>query len=318
MGKSPITWSLTSDEKDVLRRRIAEAAAWAEHLGSWPLTETSFRSRDLWPEGYSDTSYSWWEPPLVQIEDWIDDVAAKRSRGIEDLSLEVPSLASALECGRILAHDVRGCAGDPIQRNDSPFIDKLDNSAWDTWLLLTGNAAGEKLVGPVWLSWVPREHVEEVRQSVETSSTDCLFWADARALGLPDDPEASGFKPADYSAVSPYLVVDGAAATIEFLKRVFGAVELRRFPASSAPGKIRHAEVRIDDTVVMLADPPPGAGPVPSHVHVYVPDVDATYRRALDAGAVSVEEPERKEDPERRGAVRDPGGTTWWIATRLA
>lgn len=60
------------------------------------------------------------------------------------------------------------------------------------------------------------------------------------------------FKPNNYSTVSPYLIVNGASATIEFLKRVFGAVELRRFPA--ADGKLLHAEVRIDDTVVMLAD----------------------------------------------------------------
>lgn len=124
------------------------------------------------------------------------------------------------------------------------------------------------------------------------------------------------FKPDGYSTVSPYLVVDGAEATIRFLKQVFGAVELRRFP--DAAGRLMHAEVRIDDTVVMLADPaPPDWPPVPSHVHVYVQDVDATYRRALDAGAASVQEPTRKEDEDKRGGVKDAGGTTWWIATRV-
>jgi PhnB protein len=122
-------------------------------------------------------------------------------------------------------------------------------------------------------------------------------------------------KPKAYTAVSPYLIVDGANATIEFLTRVFGAVELRRFP--DAEGRIIHAEVRIDDTVVMIADWAEGWPPVPAHVHVYVPDVDATYRRALDAGATSVQEPARKEDEDKRGGVRDPGGTTWWIATRV-
>jgi len=79
-----------------------------------------------------------------------------------------------------------------------------------------------------------------------------------------------------------------------------------------------HAEVRIGDTVLMIADPgPPDWPAVASHVHVYVQDVDATYREALDAGAVSVQEPVRKEDEDRRGGVRDPGGTTWWIATRI-
>ena len=77
-----------------------------------------------------------------------------------------------------------------------------------------------------------------------------------------------------------------------------------------------HAEARIDDTVVMLADSAPNWPPVPSHVHVYVRDVDATYSRALAAGATSVQEPVQKKDEDKRGGVRDAGGTTWWIATR--
>ena len=72
-----------------------------------------------------------------------------------------------------------------------------------------------------------------------------------------------------------------------------------------------------DDTVVMLADGNDRWPPVPAHVHVYVPDVDATYKRALAAGAASVQEPIKKEDEDKRGGVKDAGGTTWWIATRV-
>jgi uncharacterized glyoxalase superfamily protein PhnB len=122
-------------------------------------------------------------------------------------------------------------------------------------------------------------------------------------------------KPNGYNTVSPYLVVDGASSTIDFLKRVFGAVELRRFP--DAAGKLMHAEVRIDDTVVMIADGGENWPPVPSYVHVYVNDVDATYGRALAAGATSVQEPVKKADEDKRGGVKDAGGTTWWIATRV-
>jgi PhnB protein len=123
------------------------------------------------------------------------------------------------------------------------------------------------------------------------------------------------YKPNGYNTVSPYLVVDGASSTIDFLKRVFGAVELRRFP--DAAGKLMHAEVRIDDTVVMIADGGENWPPVPSYVHVYVNDVDATYGRALAAGATSVQEPVKKADEDKRGGVKDAGGTTWWIATRV-
>jgi PhnB protein len=110
-------------------------------------------------------------------------------------------------------------------------------------------------------------------------------------------------------------MVDGAARTIEFLVRVFGAVELRRFPDPT--GRLMHAEVRIDDTVIMLADSAENWPAVPSHVHVYVPDVDATYRLALEAGATSVQEPMKKADEDKRSGVKDAGGTTWWIATKV-
>ena len=125
----------------------------------------------------------------------------------------------------------------------------------------------------------------------------------------------SPYKPDNYTSVSPYLVVNGARATIDFLKHVFGAEELRTFPNDE--GGLMHAEVRIDDTVVMLADSAEGWPPTPASVHIYVRDVDATYRRALEAGAESVQAPTKKEDEDKRGGVKDAGGTTWWIATKV-
>jgi PhnB protein len=125
----------------------------------------------------------------------------------------------------------------------------------------------------------------------------------------------SSYKPSDYTTAAPYLIVDGAGGTIDFLKEVLGATELRRFPDQA--GRLRHAEVRIGDTVVMLADGVEGWPPQPAHVHVYVADVDATYSRALAAGATSVQEPVKKDDEDKRGGVKDAGGTTWWIATRV-
>ena len=125
----------------------------------------------------------------------------------------------------------------------------------------------------------------------------------------------SDFKPEGYNSASPYLIVAGAEATIRFLERVFGAVELRRFPDPS--GRLMHAEVRLDDTVVMLADAAPEWPPMEGHVHVYVPDVDATFACALEAGAESVQQPVKKDDADKRGGVKDAGGTTWWIATRV-
>lgn len=127
----------------------------------------------------------------------------------------------------------------------------------------------------------------------------------------------ASFQPSGYNTASPYLIVDGASRTIEFLVKVFGAVELGRY--SYDDGRVRHAGVRIGDTVVMLADAVDGWQARPAYVHVYVPDVDATYTAALAAGATSVQAPAKRDsDEDKRGGVKDPGGTTWWVATRVA
>lgn len=124
------------------------------------------------------------------------------------------------------------------------------------------------------------------------------------------------FKPPHYTSVSPYLIVTDADATITFLAKAFGATEIRRFPTPD--GRIMHSEVRLDDTVIMVADSAENWPAIPAHVHVYLPDVDAAYQRALEAGAESVQEPLKKDDDDKRGGVKDSGGTTWWISTKVA
>jgi uncharacterized glyoxalase superfamily protein PhnB len=127
--------------------------------------------------------------------------------------------------------------------------------------------------------------------------------------------EDATYKPGGYTSVSPYLIVDDASALMAFLAGVFDAEELRRFPDES--GRIMHAEMRIDDTVVMFADSVDDWPASQAQIHVYVTDVDETYRRALEAGASEVQEPVQKEDEDKRGGVVGPGNITWWIATRV-
>jgi PhnB protein len=127
---------------------------------------------------------------------------------------------------------------------------------------------------------------------------------------------SSGCKPQGNNDVSVYVVAEGAQKVVDFLKKTFDAGELRRF--DTPDGKIMHGEVRIGDTVVMIAD---GGGNYPAFpvwLHVYVPDVDATYKKALDAGGISVQAPVRREgDPDKRGGVKDPAGNSWWISTQV-
>ena len=124
------------------------------------------------------------------------------------------------------------------------------------------------------------------------------------------------YKPEGYASVSAYIMVDGAQKLIDFLAATFDAEVTRRF--DNPDGTIMHGEVQIDDTIVMLADGGEGYPAFPIWLHVYVPDVDATYQKALAAGGVSVQEPEKKDDPDRRAGVKDPTGNTWWLATQVA
>ena len=126
----------------------------------------------------------------------------------------------------------------------------------------------------------------------------------------------SSYKPDGYTSVAAYVVASGAQRVIEFLVATFDAVPLRRHDRPD--GSVMHAEVRIDDTVVMIADGTAQHAPSPATLHVYVPDVDATYRRALAAGGTSIQEPQQKGDADRRAGVADPAGNGWWMATQVA
>jgi PhnB protein len=127
----------------------------------------------------------------------------------------------------------------------------------------------------------------------------------------------AGWKPENYNSISVYIVADNAQGVIDFLKQAFDAADLRRFDAPD--GKIMHAEVRIGDTVVMIADAGGTYPAFPVWLHVYVSDAQATYKKALAAGGVSVQEPVQKPgDPDLRGGVKDSSGNTWWISTQLA
>ena len=123
------------------------------------------------------------------------------------------------------------------------------------------------------------------------------------------------FTPAGYASVTPYLVVSGASDLIEFAKQTFQATEMQRM--SMPDGSLMHAEIRIGDSVIMLADASPVWPALSAMLHVYVPDVDACYARALAAGASTVREPEDQFYGDRSASVRDQSGIMWAIATHV-
>ena len=127
--------------------------------------------------------------------------------------------------------------------------------------------------------------------------------------------------PDGYHSVTPYLSIKGAAEAIEFYKRAFSATELFRLVAPN--GEIGHAEIKIGDSPIMLADPceegafrnPQSLGGSSVGLHVYVEDVDALFVQAVDAGAKAVRPVQDQFYGDRTGTLEDPFGHVWFLAT---
>jgi PhnB protein len=129
--------------------------------------------------------------------------------------------------------------------------------------------------------------------------------------------------PEGYHTATPYLIVQGAARAIDFYKRTFGAIDLLRMDGPE--GKLIHAEIKIGDSPIMLADEfpefgflsPKTLGGTPVSMLVYVPDVDAAFARALDGGATELRPVSDQYYGDRNGTLRDPFGHMWTIATHI-
>jgi PhnB protein len=122
--------------------------------------------------------------------------------------------------------------------------------------------------------------------------------------------------PEGHHTLTPYLVVDGAERVVQFMKDAFGA-QFAFEPMKRPDGKIMHAELRIGDSIVMISDASERAKATSAMLHVYVPNVDAVYRKALKAGGTSVTEPADMFYGDRSGGVKDPAGNQWHIGTHI-
>jgi PhnB protein len=127
--------------------------------------------------------------------------------------------------------------------------------------------------------------------------------------------------PDGYHSVTPYLSIKGAADAIEYYKKAFGAVELFRMAAPD--GKIGHAEIKIGDSPIMLADEypemefvsPKTLGGSPVGLMIYVDDVDTVYKRSIAAGGQEVKPLQDQFYGDRSGTLKDPFGHVWTVAT---
>jgi PhnB protein len=121
--------------------------------------------------------------------------------------------------------------------------------------------------------------------------------------------------PEGFHNVTPYLVVREVPKLLDFVKQAFKAQEIMRMPAPD--GTIMHAEVRIGDSAIMMGEAHGEHKPMPGSIYLYVDDTDATYQRALQAGATSLMEPADQFYGDRSASVVDPVGDHWFIATHI-
>jgi PhnB protein len=131
--------------------------------------------------------------------------------------------------------------------------------------------------------------------------------------------------PKDYNSVTPYLIIKGAAQAIEYYKKVFGATEL--FRMNGPDGKVGHAEIKIGNSHIMLADEYPAMGEghasattvggSPVSLYVYLPNVDEVVERAAAEGAKILKPVQDQFYGDRNGFLRDPFGHFWGIATHV-
>ncbi len=136
-------------------------------------------------------------------------------------------------------------------------------------------------------------------------------------------PPKASYIPEGYRTVTPYLIIRDAAKAIEFYVKAFGAKEIMRMPLPD--GKLAHAEIKIGDSFIMIADEndawgvrsPQALNGTPVGIFLYVPDVDATYKQAVDAGATPTMPPVDQFWGDRYGKLRDPFGHEWSVATHI-
>jgi uncharacterized glyoxalase superfamily protein PhnB len=121
--------------------------------------------------------------------------------------------------------------------------------------------------------------------------------------------------PDGYHTLTPYLTVHGAARLIDFLKQAFDAKEHSR--TARPDGTVAHADLQIGDSRLMVSEATETWKAMPGSIYLYVPDTDATYRRAIEAGATSLMEPADQFYGDRNAGVRDACGNSWWIATHV-
>jgi len=175
-----------------------------------------------------------------------------------------------------------------------------------------GDRSGQ-LRDPFGYIWVVSTHKETLPpEEIERRSREL-----GQIPSRPPDTQAKETAPfrEGFHSITPYLIIAGAGSWIEFAKQAFGAEEHLRVKRPGAGDVIMHAEVKIGDSMIELAEANPQFPAMPSAIWLRVPDVDATYHRALEAGATAIQAPSDQDYGSRDGSVKDQSGNHWYLHT---
>ncbi|MGH9864639.1 MAG: VOC family protein [Candidatus Acidiferrales bacterium] len=181
-----------------------------------------------------------------------------------------------------------------------------------------GDRSGQ-FADPFGYTWIIATHKEDV--STEEMQRRLDEWrkqpgdsiAEKTAARKSEAPKTVNYIREGFHTITPYILVGGAAKFIGFMKEAFGAEEKGRVPMPN--GKIMHAEVKVGDSMIELSDGNEQYAPSPVALHFYVDDADATYARAIEAGAISTHAPIDQPYGDREAGIKDPFGNSWFIAT---
>jgi PhnB protein len=165
--------------------------------------------------------------------------------------------------------------------------------------------------GYVWIISTEKEFVAPAEMQ---RRFDALVKAGGVGAAVGPEEQAAPFIRKGFHTITPYLIVRGAANLLKFIEEGLGGTEVFRVPRPGTP-LLMHAEARIGNSMVELADANEEIPPTPTGLHLYVPDADAVYQKALEAGATSLHGMTDQEYGERSGSVKDRFGNNWYIAT---
>ena len=288
-------WIVSTHKEDVAQEEMARRAeAWMKEMQSAPQTKPTIEPAGA-PEGYHSIT------PYLQV------------KGAQRLIEFLENAFGAEEIFRVprgdeIAHAQLKIEDSMIEVADA--IDKYQPNPTAIWLFVPDadamyaralKAGATSLHEPTDQDYGDRE------ASVKDPFGNHWYIATHR-----EDAEPL---PEGMHNITPYLHPKGTPKVIDFLKRAFGAEEV--FRAQDPAGTVHHAKIRIGDSIIAMGEAHGPYQPMPPALHLYVPDTDAAYKRALEAGAISIDEPVDQGHGDRYAGVKDPFGNVWYIATYL-